>query len=157
MTTTIKGTLAVAVITGLIAVLKMIVQARAAREAREAAAKAASEVANLRREAEERLARHQREAEERQAEAIERKAEREQRDKLLAELQAANKDTLDFMKAQLEAQQAAGANRYSIIERNTAVTEKLATACATQAAELRVMVDRVARLEGGAGCKARPS
>jgi len=132
----------------------MIFQSRQAREAREMAHQSAEEVARLRREAEERLSRHQKEAEERIEEAAERKAEREQKEKLLSELQSSNKETLDFMKAQLKAQQESGANRYSLIERNTAITEKLAVACAAQASELRVLVDRLARLEGGAGCRA---
>ncbi|MDD5302040.1 MAG: hypothetical protein PHS14_02940 [Elusimicrobia bacterium] len=149
-----KGAIALAIAGGLIAILKLVVQARSARQAAADKLLADAEVARLRREAEERLARHTREAEERAEEATERKAEREQRDKLLAELQAANAATLDFMKSQLQAQQVAGAQRYAIIERNTAANEKLAAACATQASELRVMVDRVGRLEGGAGCRA---
>ncbi len=149
-----KGAIALAIVGGFLTILKLIVQARAARQASADKLLADAEVARLRREAEERAQRHLREAEERAAEAAERKAEREQRDKLLAELQAANADTLSFMKEQLKAQQESGAQRYAIIERNTAANEKLATACATQAQELRVMVDRVARIEGGAGCRA---
>ena len=149
-----KWIVAGSTIAGLIAILKMVLQARAARQAAADKLLADAEVARLRREAEERVARHQREAEERAKEADERKAERELRDKLFAENQASTARTLAFMESQLKASQEAGASRYSIIERNTATTEKLATACATQAQELRVMVDRVARLEGGAGCKA---
>lgn len=148
-----KGAVAIAIVGGLIAILKIIVQARVVRQAAADKLLADAEVARLRREAEERLARHQREAEERAEEAAERKAEREQRDKLLAELQSSNAATLDFMKSQLKAQQEAGAQRYAIIERNTANTATLAAACATMGQELRVMVDRIAKIEGGAGCR----
>ncbi len=148
-----KGAIALAAVGGLVAILKMILQARAAREAREAAVKAAAELAELRRESEERAARHAREAADRAEQAAERALEREQKEKVIAELQASNAGVLDFLKAQLKTQQEAGAKRYDIIERNTTANEKLATACADQARELRVLVDRVGRLEGGAGCR----
>ena len=150
-----KGALLLAVVGGILTIIKLIIQARAAREAAADKLIADAEVARLRRDAEERAMRHAREAEERAQDAEERKADREQKEKLISEGQAANTRTLDFLEAQLRSQQEAGAKRYEIIERNTAANETMATSLMLQAQELRVMVDRVAKIEGGAGCRAR--
>ena len=145
-----KTTIILAVIGLLGAIIKLWLQHRQMIELREKEATALKERAADQAAATERAARHAREA-------AEREEERAQTAKLIAELQQSNTRTLDFMEAQLKSQQEAGARRYEIIERNTAVTEKLATACAAQSQELRVMVDRVGRLEGGAGCRAAAS
>jgi len=150
-----KGALLLAVVGGILTIIKLIIQARAAREAAADKLIADAEVARLRRDADERAMRHAREAEERAQDAEERKADREQKEKLISEGQAANTRTLDFLEAQLRSQQEAGAKRYEIIERNTAANETMATSLMLQAQELRVMVDRVAKIEGGAGCRAR--
>jgi len=150
-----KGALLLAVVGGILTIIKLIIQARAAREAAADKLIADAEVARLRRDADERAMRHEREAEERAQDAEERKADREQKEKLISEGQAANTRTLDFLEAQLRSQQEAGAKRYEIIERNTAANETMATSLMLQAQELRVMVDRVAKIEGGAGCRAR--
>jgi len=150
-----KGALLLAVVGGILTIIKLIIQARAAREAAADKLIADAEVARLRRDADERAMRHAREAEERAQDAEERKADREQKEKLISEGQAANTRTLDFLEAQLRSQQEAGAKRYEIIERNTAANETMATSLMLQAQELRVLVDRVAKIEGGAGCRAR--
>ncbi len=154
MTPATKGAIVLAAIGGLLTILKIVIQARAARQATADKVLADAEVARLRKEAEERSARHLREAEEREEEREERKAEREQKEKLFQELQTSNEKTLQFMRDQLKAQQESGAKRYEIIERGNANIATLAAACAVQGQELRVMVDRIAKLEGGAGCRA---
>lgn len=143
-----KGAIALAVVGGLIAIAKMILQHRANMELKAAEAKAREELAKEQAQAAERSARHA-------SAAAERAQDREQTEKLIAELRSANEATLQFLKDQLKSQQEAGARRYDIIERNTATNEKLSTACAAQAQELRVLVDRVGRIEGGAGCRAQ--
>lgn len=157
MTPSTKSMIAGTLVAGLVAVLKLIFQARAVREAAEAKRIADAELLKMRREAEERAARHAREAEERAEQAAERKADREQKEKLIAELQKSGAETLEFMKAQLKSQQEIGAKRYEIIERNTNANEKIASALTLQTQELRVMVDRIAKIEGGSGCRARPN
>ena len=149
-----KGAIALAVAGGLIAILKMILQARAAREAREAAEKAAAEVARLRREAEERLARHTRDEEERENAAAERKAEREQKEKLIAQLQASTSETLAILRNELMVRDAASQRSFEYLDRNTRATERLAETAVASAAELRALGEKVAHLQGGAGCRA---
>lgn len=142
-----NGAIALAIVGGVIAIAKLWLQHRANLELKAAEAETREELAKEQAAAAERAARHAREA-------AEREAEREQKEKLIAELQGANKRTLDFLEGQLKAQQESSSKRYDIIERNTSANEKIATALAAQAQELRVMVERVSRIEGGAGCRA---
>jgi len=160
MMSSTKGAIVLAII-GIIGVaVKMLLQARVAREAAAAARQAAAdklladaEVAKLRREAEERLARHAREAEERVEEAAERKAEREQKEKLIAQLQASTAETLAILRNELLVRDAASARSFEYLDRNTRATEKLAEMALSQAAEMKEIRGHVAELKGGAGCR----
>lgn len=148
-----KGAIALAAVAGLIAILKMILQARAAREASDDKIKSDSEVAKLRREAEERGARHEREAEDREQEAEERKAEREQKEKLIVQLQESTRETLAILRNELAVRDLQSARSFEYLDRNTRATEKLAETAVSHAAELRSIGEKIASIQGGAGCR----
>ncbi len=160
MTPATKGAIVLAVIAIVGTVAKMLLQARAAREAATAARQAAAdkliadaEVAKLRREAEERIARHTREAEERAADAAERADDRAQREKLIAQLQASTAETLAILRNELIVRDAASARSFEYLDRNTRATEKLAEMALAQTAEIKEIRGHVAELKGGAGCR----
>lgn len=147
MSASAKASVLLAVVGGIIAIVKIILQTQANRELQVAAAEKEARLAQLQREREERLARHQKEAEE-------RAAERAQKDALISQLQKATDETLAVLRSELGVQQKTNDRAFELLDRNTRSTENLAQAVATQAAELRVLSGAVSKLEGGAGCKA---
>jgi septal ring factor EnvC (AmiA/AmiB activator) len=149
-----KTQLLLLVVGGIISIVTLIVKHRQAMEAQKAKLEAEKELADERTAAQERAARHAAEAEERERAAAEREKDREQRERLIETLQKNSGEMMTFLKSQLQASQEAGAKRYDIIEKNTAANADLARGVAEQARELRVLVDRVARIEGGSGCRA---
>lgn len=153
MISSAKGAIALALVGGLLAILKLMVQARSARQAAADKILADAEVARLRRDAEERAARHARDAEERANDAEERKEEREQKEKLIAQLQAATAETLAILRNELTVRDAASARSFEYLDRNTRATEKLAEMALAQQAELKEIRGHVAELKGGAGCR----
>jgi len=151
-----KGAIALAVIGGIIAIVKIIVQNRATKELKLAEAKALEDLTREKAAAQERAARHAKEEADRANAAAEREAERAQKDKLISQLQQANAETLDLLKSELAAQQKTSDRSFELLDRNTRATESLAQTVAIQAQELRTISGQVAALSGGAGCRARP-
>ena len=145
-----KWAIGIAIVGGVIAIVKMVIQNRQMLAVKTMEKDAQAQLADSQRQNQERAARHAAEAAEREVNHALREAE-------MARLQESNKRTLDMLEGQIKAHQEASEKRYAIIERNTAAVEKTASALATQAQELRVLVDRVGRLEGGAGCRAGAS
>ena len=151
---TTKGALALALVGGLVAILKMMLQARQARQAAEDKLKNEAELAKLRRDADERAARHVREEAERVTAAAERKAEHEQKEKFIAQLQEATKKTLDVLQSQIGAQEATNARAFEMLDRNTQAIGQLAESVASLAQDSRTMTIKVAEIASGAGCRA---
>ena len=149
-----KGAIALAIVGGLIAIIKMMLQSRAVREAAADKLLADAEVARLRREAEERSARHARDAQERAEEANARMAERDQKEKLIAQLQASTEATLSILRNELKVRDEASERSFEYLDRNTRATERLAETAVTSAMEMRAISEKISAIQSGSGCRA---
>ncbi len=135
------------VLLGIIAILRLVIQARTVKEAAAAKLAADAELSHIKRDIDERAARHLREA-------AERAEERQQKEALIAALQQASKDTLDVLKAQISAQQITAERAFATLDRNTHELASLSESVASLAQDSRSATMAIASIQGGSGCRA---
>lgn len=148
LSATAKVSIIVTMIGSIVALVKLILQIRASREAAKDARESAAQAASIQRDNAERMARHAKES-------ASAEAERKEKEEIMAQLRKQTDDTLAILKTELASQQTTNAKTFELLDRNTRATEKLAEAVAGAGDELRLLASQVAEIKGGAGCRAR--
>lgn len=141
------GTVLLAAVAGLIAILKMRVQHRQLMEVKKADDDKQKKLIEADQDKAERAARHAKEASEAQA-------DREEKEKLINALKSQIDRSLTMLEEQGKARDEESVRQYEIADRNTRAVEKMAEAAAAQAASLQQMTVQLASLQAGGGCRA---
>lgn len=135
-----KVQLAIVLIGAVAAIIKLVLQHRAALEMKRAEKEAREELAREQAAAAERAARHARES-------AEREAEREQKEKLFAALQSQSARTLAILETELKVTQETSNRAFDLLKANTDATQELARG-------LSLTNERLNSIANGAGCRA---
>jgi molecular chaperone GrpE (heat shock protein) len=136
-----KGAIALALISGVLAIAKLVFQTRALAAAKEADAVNQEKLAKLRADADERAARHAREAAERQT-------ERDLNQKMFTAMQSQMAETLAILRTELRVTQETTSRAFDLLQKNTDATQELARGLTATNAKLDGIMN-------GAGCRVR--